>query len=142
MGVNFHPPMDPDKNTWPCVFSITKDSLADRHPGLLPGLILHAVEGVKGRRIVEQLSFEDGMQVVMEALPSKTGQPITLTFQRGLLFGQLESRGREFYDAQRQRRAAAHNERAQKHKAVVSEARQRAAFSQGQFSAPVYIRVR
>jgi hypothetical protein len=127
LGVNF----GDFGRSWPSVASITPDSLAYFYrPKLEPGLILHAVEGVAGRQVVEHMSFQDGMQVVMAAHPSNTGQPITVTFKRGLLMGGGEVSGREFSEARRQRQLA-QLPREMEQQQLAGRARSRAAFPRG-----------
>ena len=128
LGVNFG-----DKGkTWPNVDSITPNSLAASNPLLSIGLILHAVEGIGVRRVVDETSFEEGISWIVQA-----GRPITLTFKRSLLLGTDESemgRNSELRQAQKRKQAqervsASGNTETRKKSNVI--ARRRAAFPQG-----------
>ena len=128
LGVNFG-----EKGvTWPTVESITPNSLAARKPMLSVGLILHAVEGVAGRRVVESSSFEEGIQFILQA-----GRPMTLTFKRGVLLGGGEAdmgRGSELRQLQKRNLAqkqAVEKETSEKRRRREAVARRRAAFPQG-----------
>ena len=114
------------------VDSITPNSLAASNPLLSIGLILHAVEGMGIRRVVDHTSFEEGISWIVQA-----GRPITLTFKRSLLLGTDESemgRNSELRQAQKRKQAqeresaSGNTEMRKKSDAI---ARRRAAFPQG-----------